>query len=548
MKYNNGENIFTINNENISPGFDEVMVAMKPSINATTLTAARTNIPSSIHTKITDSNLKIGLSLNKTFNFENELVVGPESPVSLSSMYSSPSISPIRSLSQSAGCNKLHSAIKKAQMNLSQSCFADLGGNKAGDIDSELTCLNWLQNGNLINGFTPGMPKKESLPEEEDNSQELRTTSDATETINDIDQSLRKPAYSFSTLIFMAIENAKDKRLPVKDIYRWIQETFPYFQKAPVGWKNSVRHNLSLNKSFKKVDKEKCIGKGSLWTIDHEARAGLVQQLRKTTYHSYPYARPYPQNYTKYFSKDRAMCKRDSAGRFVANRDDAEFDAAAIMCSLSAPSLFRYMEQRSKLSLDKQSSAELLQKWRTFIEPGDWQDDAAWENNKSYSVDNFLDEVHKKLYGKRKTKINERDNDDGIDSSLDEEYEFCNSDDDLSEDDEMTKNMKRLVDKEIDYDLGDSGYSENLFTLDHSYSKPINSLILPCFKRESTGVAALLHLANAAAMQLKHQSCGPKITKEQSTLTEFNDNNQMIDADLDFTIESKFSGLVELVN
>ena len=37
---------------------------------------------------------------------------------------------------------------------------------------------------------------------------------------------------------------------------------------------------------------EQCIGKGSLWTIDHEARAGLVQQLRKTAaYNTYPYTK-----------------------------------------------------------------------------------------------------------------------------------------------------------------------------------------------------------------------------------------------------------------
>ena len=154
------------------------------------------------------------------------------------------------------------------------------------------------------------------------------------------------------------------------------------------------------------------------------------------------------------------------------------------------------------------------------------------------------------MYGKRKSKSNDKQriNDNDLDSSLDEEYEFCNSDDESSDDDEMTKNMRRLVDKEVDYDLGDCGYSENFYTLDHSYSKHVNSLILPCFKRESTGVAALLHLANAAAMQLKHQSNGPELTKEQATLTEFDDNNQMLGNDLDFTIESsKLNGLVELV-
>lgn len=64
-----------------------------------------------------------------------------------------------------------------------------------------------------------------------------------------------KPPYSFSCLIFMAIEDSPTKALPVKEIYSWITQHFPYFKTAPNGWKNSVRHNLSLNKSFQKVEK-----------------------------------------------------------------------------------------------------------------------------------------------------------------------------------------------------------------------------------------------------------------------------------------------------
>lgn len=64
-----------------------------------------------------------------------------------------------------------------------------------------------------------------------------------------------KPPYSFSSLIFMAIEDCAQKALPVKEIYAWIVQHFPYFKTAPTGWKNSVRHNLSLNKCFQKVEK-----------------------------------------------------------------------------------------------------------------------------------------------------------------------------------------------------------------------------------------------------------------------------------------------------
>ncbi|KAI8477582.1 Forkhead box protein N3, partial [Branchiostoma belcheri] len=98
-----------------------------------------------------------------------------------------------------------------------------------------------------------------------------------------------KPPYSFSCLIFMAIEDSPSKRLPVKEIYNWILEHFPYFVNAPTGWKNSVRHNLSLNKCFKKVEKEKgqSIGKGSLWMIDPAYRPNLLQALKKTPIHPY---------------------------------------------------------------------------------------------------------------------------------------------------------------------------------------------------------------------------------------------------------------------
>uniref|UniRef100_A0A672K6C6 Forkhead box protein N3 n=2 Tax=Sinocyclocheilus grahami TaxID=75366 RepID=A0A672K6C6_SINGR len=106
----------------------------------------------------------------------------------------------------------------------------------------------------------------------------------------------RKPPYSFSCLIFMAIEDAPSKQLPVKDIYGWILEHFPYFASAPTGWKNSVRHNLSLNKCFKKVDKDRSqsIGKGSLWSIDPDYRHNLIQALKKTPYHPYSPRLPKP--------------------------------------------------------------------------------------------------------------------------------------------------------------------------------------------------------------------------------------------------------------
>ena len=97
-----------------------------------------------------------------------------------------------------------------------------------------------------------------------------------------------KPPYSLSLLIYMAIEHLPNKCLPVKEIYSWILDCFPYFATAPTGWKNSVLHNLSLNKCFQKVERShgKVNGKGSLWCVDAEYKPNLMQALKKQPFSS----------------------------------------------------------------------------------------------------------------------------------------------------------------------------------------------------------------------------------------------------------------------
>lgn len=123
--------------------------------------------------------------------------------------------------------------------------------------DEELTNLNWLhESKNLLKSFGESVLRSVSPV------QDLDDDTPPSPAHSDLPYDARqnpncKPPYSFSCLIFMAIEDSPSKRLPVKDIYSWILEHFPYFENAPTGWKNSVRHNLSLNKCFKKVDKER---------------------------------------------------------------------------------------------------------------------------------------------------------------------------------------------------------------------------------------------------------------------------------------------------
>ncbi|XP_052411263.1 forkhead box protein M1 isoform X2 [Carassius gibelio] len=84
-----------------------------------------------------------------------------------------------------------------------------------------------------------------------------------------------RPPYSYMAMIQFAINSKKNRQMTLKEIYTWIEDHFPYFRNvAKPGWKNSIRHNLSLHDMF--VRETSLDGKISYWTIRPEANRCLT--------------------------------------------------------------------------------------------------------------------------------------------------------------------------------------------------------------------------------------------------------------------------------
>ncbi|CEH18525.1 fork head transcription factor sep1 [Ceraceosorus bombacis] len=85
----------------------------------------------------------------------------------------------------------------------------------------------------------------------------------------------RPSQVSYAGLIGQAILLSSDGKLSLNEIYNWISASYPYYVRGDRGWQNSIRHNLSLNKSFIKVERGPDMpGKGGFWSIQpgHESR------------------------------------------------------------------------------------------------------------------------------------------------------------------------------------------------------------------------------------------------------------------------------------
>ncbi|KAG9028435.1 hypothetical protein FRB95_006513 [Tulasnella sp. JGI-2019a] len=115
----------------------------------------------------------------------------------------------------------------------------------------------------------PGLPSTQASPPRSQ-QRTLPPPGSLNQLADGPDGNMARPPYPYSTLIRYAIEGSRNGRLTLAELYSAIENRFPWFLTCGNGWKNSIRHNLSLNKSFIKVARPITEpGKGSYWSINH---------------------------------------------------------------------------------------------------------------------------------------------------------------------------------------------------------------------------------------------------------------------------------------
>ncbi|KAH8874392.1 Forkhead box protein [Schistosoma japonicum] len=122
---------------------------------------------------------------------------------------------------------------------------------------------------------------------------------------------------TYSDLISVAIRSYPDKQATLQQIYDFIITHYEYFRErsdptSSAGWKNSIRHNLSLHDRFTKCPKSSDNTKSSYWRINPDVAAKPYVRRRACSMDTTNLKRPGPGHYAKMNNRSGGVTHRTS--------------------------------------------------------------------------------------------------------------------------------------------------------------------------------------------------------------------------------------------
>ncbi|WWD02725.1 hypothetical protein V865_000767 [Kwoniella europaea PYCC6329] len=124
-----------------------------------------------------------------------------------------------------------------------------------------------------------------------------------------------KPDLTHVQAIRLVIAASPRGKMTLSQIYQAFEERWPWHKTAGMTWKNSIRHNLSLNDCFINVEKATAQGggKGGYWIVDNSQSGRTARKLKRSAPNpnSNLTSKEYPSSPTKSTFNERDLLTKD---------------------------------------------------------------------------------------------------------------------------------------------------------------------------------------------------------------------------------------------